>query len=500
MSAASRYWTLVRIDAAGNRRIEEIAPAKAFFLASFPEFVTQREVPDSLVQRQLLSWMREAPAESPSPYVEGVTQRNGDSLRYCANPTELTIHSRPIQTDARLLAQCCLKCFISSGIDRVCRDLGAKFGTEHGFTGEDLLPFVLDGDIWSQPGVHPYQPLMSEILQSFDPEQSSLGTWTTRRVKHHKELNAFLLERGVYLVSDWAILNDTRTKQLQRILLEFHHLSAEEIQQAKGLLESYHAVYRVQRLKQRQGGIKGKCQPPTREQLQQIARRLSGQVAEQLSPEAVMGQLQELASRLREYRIYVRGGAAPAESIDAVNEWGGTLADRIPTDSLPDTVDEEAEFLDFYRQQFRACLDQTIAKVTQERVNRLIRKNPEKAEHFLLALYLFHCQGKSMGEIARQINYQAQYQVTRLLQLKAFRADIQQQFLLQLCDRVLNRVKPYTNPQNLQAFNRQIEAVLNEQVERAIQEAAAEASTTTPQSTSSLFSERLCHYLDTRSS
>jgi hypothetical protein len=490
MSAASRYWTFVRIDAAGKRKIEEIAPAKAFFLASFPEFVAQSEVSDIEVQRQLLFWMQQAPAERLPSYVKPVARSNRDR----------PIHSRQTQPDAGLLARCCLKCFISHSIDRVCRNLSAQFGTEHGFTSEDLLPFVLDEDIWSQPGDSPYQSLMSEILHSFDPEQSSLATWTTRRVKHDKELNTFLLERGVYLVSDWAILNDTRSKQLQRILLEFHHLSAKEIQQARGLLESYHAVYRAQRLKQRQAGIRGKCQPPTREQLQQIARRLSGRTAEQLSPEAVMSQLQDLASQLREYRIYVRGGAAPAESIDAPDEWGGTIVDRIPADSLPDTVDEEAEFLDFYRQQFRTCLDQTIAKVTQARVNRLIRKNPEKAEHFLLALYLFHCQGKSMGEIAQRINYQAQYQVTRLLQLKAFRADIQQQLLLQLCDRVLNRVKPYTNPQNLQAFNRKIEAVLNEQVKQAIQEAAAEASTTKPQPTNSLFSERLCHHLDTRSS
>lgn len=490
MSAASRYWTLVRIDGAGKRNIEEIAPAKAFFLASFPEFVAQSEVQDIWVQRQLLSWMREAPAETP--YVEGVARGRGNGDR--------AIHSRPTQTDSRLLAQYCLKCFISNGIDRVCRHLGAQFGTEHGFTGEDLLPFVLDEDIRSQSGNHSYQSLMSEILQSFDPEQSSLATWTTRRVKHHKELNAFLLEWGVYLVSDWAILNDTRPKQLQRILLEFHHLSAEEIQQAKELLESYHAVYRAQRLKQRQAGIKGKCQPPTREQLRQIARRLSRHSAETRSPEVVMSQLQDLASRLREYRIYVRGGAAPTESIDAADEWGGTIVDRISANSLPDTVDEEAEFLDFYRQQFRACLDQTIAKVTQARVNRLIRKNPEKAEQFLIALYLFHCQGQSMGEIAKCIHYKAQFQVTRLLQLKAFRADIEQQFLLQLCDRVLNRVKPYTNPQNLQAFNRQIEEILNEQVERAIAEAAAEASTTKPQPTTSLFSERLCHHLDTRRS
>jgi hypothetical protein len=55
----------------------------------------------------------------------------------------------------------------------------------------------------------------------------------------------------VYFISDWAILNDTKSKQLQRILAEFHHLSESEIRDSCILLESYHAVYRRDRLEQR---------------------------------------------------------------------------------------------------------------------------------------------------------------------------------------------------------------------------------------------------------
>lgn len=107
-------------------------------------------------------------------------------------------------------------------------------------------------------------------------------------------------------VSDWAILNDTSTKQLQRIFSQFHHLTSLEIEQAQQLLKNYHAVYRAQHLKQRQAGIKGQCQPPTTEQLNQIAQRLSTETNQMLSPEIVMMQLQVIASRLREYRIHVR--------------------------------------------------------------------------------------------------------------------------------------------------------------------------------------------------
>ncbi len=481
MSTASRYWTLVRIDAAGKRKIEEINPAREFFLSSFPEFLAQSEVPDAAIQRQLLLRMREG--------------------------TEAV----------RFLAERCLQCFISSEIERVCQRLEAQFGADHGFTSRDLLPFVLDDDgrrptrDTTTPVSTSYQSLLRDILQSFDPDQSSLATWTTRRVKHHRELNAFLLEHGVYLVSDWAILNDTSTKQLQRIFSQFHHLTSLEIQQGTQLLESYHAVYRAHRLKQRQMGIKGQCLPPTTEQLHQIAQHLSTQTPQRLSPETLMTQLQAMASRLREYRIHVRGGSLPTESIDATVP--GAIADRISFANFidnRDTTDEQTEFLNLYRQQFLTCLDQAVAQVTDDQVTKFKRKNPQKAQQFLTALQLFHCQGRSMGEIAQIVNLQAQFQVSRLLQLKSFRADVQHQLLVLLRDlcfaaalryRAFDQAKAYTDPERLQTLNQQIEEALEEQVSRVIEEAATEASTATfakNSITSSLFSERLCRYLDTR--
>jgi len=478
MSAASKYWTLVRIDAAGKRKIEEIAAVKGFFLSSFPEFTAQSEVPDALIQRQLLHWMREASEES--------TQA----------------------PNRRFLAERCLQCFISSQIERVCQQLAIQFGAKHGFTCSDLLRFVLDDDGRRQPTEGTtlvdtlYQSLVREILQSFDPEQSTLATWTTRRVKHHKELNAFLLEQGVYLVSDWAILNDTQPKQLQRIFLQFHQLTADEIQQSSRLLESYHAVYRAQRLKQRQTGIKGQCLPPTTEQLHQIAQRLSTQTTQMLSPTVLMAQLQEMALRLRQYRIHVRGGSLPTESLDVpyTGASDGSSASRDFADNR-DNTDEQTEFLNFYRQQFLTCLDQAIAQVTSERVKRLQRKDAQKAQKFLTALQLFHCQGRSMGEIAQLVSLQAQFQVTRLLKLKSLRADVRQLLLVQLRDRVFDQAKAYTNPERLETLQK-IEEALDEQITAVIQEAVIEASTANTaknQITSSLFAQRLCRHLDSMS-
>jgi len=467
----SRYLTLVRINAAGKCQIEEIAPAKAFFMSSFPEFLRGSEVPDILIQRQLWHWLRQA------------------------NP------------EVRSLAECCLKCFISCQTKRTCQYLEAQFGTKYGFTYCDLLPFVLDDDS-RRPNTDkgksastPYQSLQHNILQSFNPEQSSLTTWTNRMVKHHRELNGFLLEHGVYLVSDWAILNDTSSKQLQRIFSQFHHLTNLEIQQAIQLLDSYHAVYRAQRLKQRQAGIKGQCQSPTTEQLRQIQQRLSTQITQRLSLETVMTQLQAMASLLREYRIHVRGGSLPTESIDApVNS---ALGDSISLSNFIEhryTSDAQTKFLNSYRKQFVSCLDQAIAHVTEEQVRKLQSKDAEKAQKFVTALQLFYCQGKSMGEIASFVNLQAQFQVSRLLKLKSFRADIQQQFSVLIRDHVINEAKAYTGSERLQALKGQIEEALDEQITKVFQEAATEASTATntknQTTNTSFFAERICHYFN----
>jgi hypothetical protein len=463
-----RYWTFVRIDAAGKRKIEEIAELRAFFLESFPEFTGRGEVPDAPVQRQLLYWMKDA---------------GGNANR-------------------RFLAERCLECFISHQIERVCQQLEMQFGTEHGFSCRDLFPLVLDdgskrrrtsATTQTNP---PYQSLLRDILQSFDPEQSSLATWATRRVKHHRELNNFLLERGVYLVSDWAILNDTRPKQLDRIFSQIHQLTPIEIQQAKQLLESYHAVYRAQRMIARQAGIKGQCLPPTTEQLQQIAQRLFTQTNQLLSPETLMIRLQEMASRLREYRIYVRGGSPLTESLEAT--YPNVTADLVDNRNPPD---EQTEFLSFYRKDFLTCLDRAVARVTDERVAKLQRQDKKKAQNFLTALQLFHCQERSMTEIARVLNLQAQFHVSRLLKLKSFRADVRQQLLVLLRDRVFDRAKTYLSSQRLQSLNQQIEEALDEQITRVIQEAATEASTATGarnQTISSLFTQRLCRHLDAR--
>lgn len=482
MSTGAKYWTIVKIDGAGGRKVEEIESAKAFFLASFPEFTAECEVPDTLIQRQLLHWLKGGNYE--------------DIDRDISQKIEVKTDRK--FNEPSVLAQLCLKCFISGEIELVCQELAMQFGEDRGFTCGDLLPIVLDEDGGRKDrGKRTnYQSFIEDILHSFDPDRSTLSTWTTRRVKSHKDLNKFLLEQGIYLLSDWAILNDTTPKQIERIFSQFYRLTKVEVEEDKRLLESYHAVYRAQRLKQRQAGINGKCKPPTLEQLQQISQDLASKIHRNIPGDLIQIKLQNLASRLREYRIRVRGGAMANDCRNLIS-----LAETIP-DRNSEILDDETEFLSLYRQEFRTCLDGAIAQVTENRLKILETRDKEKAAKFIMALQLFHCQARSMSEIANLLDLKAQFHVSRLLKLKDFRADIQQQLLISLRDRVFTQAQAYTDPQRLQNLHQEIEAALNQQISDLIKEATSEASTATIEkhhTTSSFLAQRLCHYLDIRS-
>ena len=267
-TAISKYWKLVRLEATGRLKVEEIVSARDFLQKQFPQLNTQIEVSDKLIQRQL--------------------------LRLVAHSSDTSLED----ANHHLMAHSCLRCLISHQIEQVCIQLELQFGKEHGFNRYNLFPLVLDDTLddlrntgSSRANQDTYKSLSVQILETFDPQKASLSTWTTRLVKQNRELNAFLLEHGVYLISNWAILNDTTPKQARRILAEFHNLTSAEIQQACFLLESYHAIYRRDRLTQRPR-IRGKCQPPSGEQLERIARHLHQKTNLVLSPENALFQLQ----------------------------------------------------------------------------------------------------------------------------------------------------------------------------------------------------------------
>lgn len=440
MGDISRYWKLVTINAAGQRTIKEISAAKAFIQQ---EFTTSAE---DNIQHQLLS-----------------------------------LYTNSHQ---QLLAGRCLLCFISWMIEQTCLHLEKMFGVHHGFSCNDLLQYVLDDDGSLEIGS--YQCFSQKILQSFDCKQGSLTTWVSMKVKHHHELNKFLLECGVYLVSNWAILNDTTPKQLERILREFHYLSDREIAEAQNLLLSYHTVYRTQRLRQRAQGIKGRCQPPTTQQLTEIAQNLK---RAELKTETIIRKLEKLAEQLRSYRIHIRRGSLPTESLNViVNENIAPLSE--PSSSIEE---QQIDFLRAYRAEFKTCLQKALVNIMEARIKQL--KHQQKIADFLTALELFHCKNLSMTEIAVRLGLKAQYAVTRLLKLKEFRADIRRTMLVDLEKYLEKEVSNYVNAEYFKKTQEQIIVTLDEQIAKLLEEAQNESYTGSNSYRRSLFARNLCKYL-----
>ena len=448
MTISWRYWQLVRLDSSGKTRTNVISKAKNYFEQRYP-LVEENDIDDRAIANSLWQVMSQ-------------------------------------ESDAFL----CLRCYISHQILQVCIQLNSQFSNHYGFSLEEILPYVLDDDGKSNHSV--YQPLSYQILQKFDPERSNLSTWTTRLVKQHRELNAFLLQHGVYLLSDWAILNDTDPKKLQRVLSEFHQLTKPEIGSAIALLESYHAIYRQERLRQRQQGqALGQCQPPTTNQLQQIAQLLKMAIA----PDVILHRLQALAQRLRQHRLHIKGNLLTT-SIDAPSTK--PVIETIAADRDP-AIEGQTQFLQNYRQQMLISLNGAFEKAIAVRLQGKSTKAQQKAKIFAIALQLFHCQGLTMGEIAAQVGLKAQFEVTRLLNLKEFRADVRHYLLQTLQARVTELAAEHINLDRLIALDQEISNALAEQVDLLLKDAETDAKTTKSYTTGTLFSRRLCLHLDNRS-
>jgi len=455
MTNASRYWTLLRLNAAGHIKSIVLSNAQTFFQQHFPTVLEpaareQESSADASLQRQLYA------------------------LQASTN------------TSMRTAAELCLRCFISHQIVQTCTSLQTQFGQYYGFTLQDLLPYVLndEGKVPADP-----QCLAMQLLQDFQPAMSSLVTWTARRVRQNHGLNRLLVEHGLYLVSDWAILNDTKPAQLPAILTNFHRFSPTEIERNVALLESYRRVYLPDRLKQH----RRPCAEPTSEQLQRMSDCFHTQTAFLLAPTTLFLQLQQLAKRLRQYRIYKRGGPLPAESIDT--PAGAAGIEQLEATVTDDTDEQQqSQFLQRYRQLFLESLDQALKQVVTTRQQK--SKQPEQARQFTIALHLFYCQQVSMSAIAQQLGVRGQDTVTRLLKLKDFRADVRRHMLQHLQSHVLEQAKAYCDPDRLQQLDDQVEAALNEQLDALMQAEAKRDKTAKDCLSESIFAQKLCQHLD----
>lgn len=453
MASISKYYEFVKLFNNGRRLFETVEAARDYLQEQFPTLAGDSDV---AIQRQLWQLMHQQQASNSIPEI-------------------------------------CLRCYISHQIYQACVDLGAKFGRQNGFNHEDLLPLVLGDEVlqsqYQQVKTGSYKSSATTILKTYNPDKGSLNTWVSRYVKQHPDLKQFLLEHGVFLVSDWALLNDTNHKELQRILTQMYHLATVEIKQACELLVSYHAVYRADRLQQLKNSTLP-CQPPTSEQLSRIAEDLKIRTGKNFSNDAVLKHLQFIAAKLREYRIVARGGATKTLSYD--KEEIEPIVERQQA-TVDNQDQEENEFIQLYQQQLIASLDQALCQVLKDFTDKLQRRHPSQVQSFIKGLELFHCRGESMTQIAQQIDLKKQYEVTRLLKLNDLRTDVRQRLLVILRTKVIDIAKEFTDIEKLQTLDQKIEQALDEQITKIITQAESEArNPVRNQPLKSLFAHRLC--------
>ncbi len=428
-SALTSYWTLLQLNPAGHYQAVVLPVAQHF------------------LQTQLADLTR--------------LNLEGDRLH------QFLIDAAPPE------AQLCLRCFVSSAIVGACESLVRQFGQHHRLQLNDLLPLVLDDDGTLHPTA--YQPLSAHILQTFKPGSGNLFAWAMRCTRQHPDVKQFLLEHGVYLISPWALLNDTKPDHLATLLTQFHRWHPTAVQQACLLLASYRAVYLPDRLQQRQQqGDRAVCAPPTAAQLQRMSEKMQVATQVSLEPAVVLKQLQTLSQHIRQYRLARRGGFQSGQSFDEP-ETRAQLEYQL-TESPDEASMEQFAFLQAYRQQFLSALQQAIAAVIQD---RLQKTNPERGDRFLLALQAYYCDQRSMGEIAVMLGVRGQDTVSRLLNLKPLRADIRHHMVRQLQAIVWQQAIAYVTPAQLRAVDQQIQIALDEQLAALMQaEAQRDCNTT----------------------
>ncbi|MBW4464916.1 MAG: hypothetical protein KME07_05685 [Pegethrix bostrychoides GSE-TBD4-15B] len=445
MGVAWKYWTHVRLEMSGKLKRQEIATLKSFFQQQF-QIEDTDDVVDSTIQMRLNA-LKASGQDSEQDSGQDFGQNSG-------------------QSD---LAAACLRCFVSHCIVVVCADLSRKFQLQRHFTQAELLAYVLN-DVNPLQKFQPaavYLPLAVKVVQSFQPEQSSLAYWTKRLVLQQKDLYRALANCGVYIASDWAILNHTTALQVQRQLAERLHPA--ELAEIVAVLASFHAVYRQDRLR---AGAGQRCAEPTLDQLARMVQQLT--TLPDAHPQRVLRMLRFLANELRQ----------PRRTAILLNE---SLS---PPNPQPD---EQDEFLVDYQIQVRRCLKQAIRLAFEARLAEL-QQQPQRVGAFMQAMTLFFLNRMSMSQIAPLVGLQKQFQVTRLLNLKTLRAEVRQHWL-SLIRQELPQILQHYQASDQPIETEQLDQILAEAIDRIMAEDQADCYSAKRRS-ESLFNACLCRYLN----
>ncbi|MEB3279315.1 MAG: hypothetical protein VKK42_10395 [Lyngbya sp.] len=410
-----------------------------------------------------------------------------------------------LNLQTRALAGLCLRCAVSEPILRACQRIERLFGGGKSFTYRDLLPFVLNDDghhlivldedqknqlILLDDGSlqpNPYAFFSVEILQSFQadyPTNMSLKNWVYFKTKQHPDLKNFLSDYGFKKITDWALLNRTRSRQLEQ-------LSTRD----RLLVEAFHGVYRRDRRQQAKGAKK--CPDPSYEQLQEMIGKLQDSEVIISSEAQLLKDLKQVAKQLRQYEVW--STRQPLEVYNSEKEQYEIRSD-IQQEYEPPVEIEQQEIVDFLHQQLRAILSGAIQKEVQQKIEKLkkSRKYADKASEFLPGLRLYYVEGMSLKEIAPLLGMTSWDQTRRILNPGELLSKVRTVTVQNLLEKVLTKAHKMgltslpPKPDYLNAVIQAVEAFADQEVFRA---ATEEMRTGKNRSFKSVYAQHLRAYL-----
>jgi hypothetical protein len=142
------------------------------------------------------------------------------------------LHEPSAAGDRLLLAACstsddgaflCLRCRISHPIEQKLRDLHRRFADSYGLDLIELASYGLDDDgrtlsyqpLSALPAAR-ITPFTAQVICSYDASRGAgLPHWARTKLQAHNGLKAYLLEHGLLLISNWALLADSAPRRVR---------------------------------------------------------------------------------------------------------------------------------------------------------------------------------------------------------------------------------------------------------------------------------------------
>ncbi|MEC4816051.1 MAG: hypothetical protein SAK29_22685 [Scytonema sp. PMC 1069.18] len=472
MDASSRYWKIWRINPSCERlgyKHDVVSLARDFFKQEFPHHQHDN------VEGSLFS------------YFHG------------------SISAIDVHTVA--FAGLCLRCYVSNPILKACRKIDNLFSTDRQFTYRDLLPFVLDDDgqqliLLEQDSTNQlvldkngkastvsYNFFSVKILQTYNPNSQyrmSLDNWAYLQTKQHPELKKFLSEHGFQHLSDWALLNRVRSKQLLVLSQRDRHI-----------VEVFHSVYRRDRQQQRSQHTR-RCPDPSSIQLKEMLMRLQERQVIVNTTVELMKELRQIAIQFRQYDIW-----SYREPLEIQDPETGSYQLRVdlPSNSVDEVDLEHKELLEFLQKQLQLALKEAIAQEVQANITKLTKSKKYEpfAQKLISGLQLYYAQGLSLKDIAPKLGMTSWDQARRVLNPGELLNKVRILTEKQLLDRILKKAeeKGFTKlppePDYLRNLTEYVQAFLDQEV---FTEAAEEIRAGKNRSMKSAYAQQLLQYLD----